>query len=440
MVSMKLIKDVIRAATYRPDPANPEFKVEITPEVMDHWSNTFEDMKAAEIGIPVTWEHPPKNNPSSDPHEWSSGRPGDPRDRAGWVESLYRDGDTMFAVIDVPDKYAEDLRDVGCYVSPKFGGSWKDSLGREWENPIHHLALTTKPVAVNQRREFVPATTFSRVMQFSTSQGELMPLDTFNRETAVTITPEEAIERILENPDVLARAAEKLGVQEFSATPGMGIPAGMPQDDPGAGMPPMAPPVAPEPEAPDAVATCMQIMHKLSETLHEGMQAMAALHGVNIGGGDDDEDDLPPIPQQPPQPQVTASPAVVSMSRDDLIHNPLYAALEHRQTQTERKQLASRVEALFDSGRATRAKADELLKGINKYEFSRQTELPNVLLLERIKTLEETRPNSAMADMNGQQFSRRPDVVSHNKAFNSEEEMTDERADEILAEVFGKPN
>lgn len=436
---MKLIKDVIRAATYRPDPANPEFKVEITPEVMDHWSNTFQDMRAAEIGIPVTWEHPPRTNPNSDPHEWSSGRPGDPRDRAGWVENLYRDGDTMFAVLDIPDKYADDLMESGCYVSPKFGGSWKDSLGRVWENPVHHLALTTKPVAVNQRKDFVPATTFSRVMQFSTSQGPLMALDNSNRETdEVVITPEEAIERILENPDVLARAAEKLGVQEFSATPGMGIPAGMPQDDPGAGMPPAPPPPAPEPEAPDAVATCMQIMHKLSETLHEGMQAMAALHGVNIGGdGDGDEDDFPPIPQQPPQ--VTASPAVVSMSRDDLIHNPLYAALEHRQTQTERKALSARVESLFDSGRATRAKADELLKGVNKYEFSRQTDVQNVLLLERIKTLEETRPNSAMVDLNGQQFSRKPDVVSHNTAFNSGEEMTDERADEILKSVFGSP-
>jgi hypothetical protein len=427
---MKLVKDILKAATYRPDASNPAFAVDVTTDVLDHWSRTFNDMKSAEIGIPVPWEHPPRGDANSDPLEWAARKQGDPRSNAGWVDSVYREGDTLFAVLDIDDRYADDLQKSGCYVSPKFGGTWTDSLSRTWENPIHHIALTTKPVAVNQSRNFTPFATpalaFSREMCFSTSQWS-QP-----EENDVTLTPEEAIDRILENPDVLARAAEKLGVHEFSATPGMGMPPGMPQGDPGMGQP------EPEPEpeqSPDAVATCMQILHSVSQALHEGMQAMAALHGVNTGG-DNDEDDLPPPPPAP-APQATATPAVVSMSRDELIGNPLYAALEHRQTKMEREAIANRVEALFDSGRATRVKCDELIAGVGKYEFSRQTEMQNVLLLERIKTLEETQPGSAIPSDGAQQFSRKAQVVSHNTAFNSDEEMTDERANEILAAEFG---
>lgn len=430
---MKLIKDILKAATYRPDSANPEFTVDVTTDVLDHWSRTFSDMKTAEIGIPVPWEHPPRGDENSDPLEWANRKQGDPRSNAGWVDSIYREGDTLFAVLDIDDRYADDLQKSGCYVSPKFGGTWTDSLSRKWENPIHHIALTTKPVAVNQSRTFSPVASpvlaFSRAMCFSTSQWS-QPED-----ESVTLTPEEAIDRILQNPDVLARAAQKLGVHEFSATPGMGMPPGMPQgQDDGSGYAP-APEPEPEPEAPDAVATCMQIMHSLSQTLHEGMMAMAKLHGVDVGDNDNDEDDMaPPAPPlAPPAPAATTSPAVVSMSRDQLIGNPLYAALEHKQTKMERQSLAERIEGLFDTGRATRVKADELVAAVGQYEFSRQNDLKNVLLLERIKVLEETQPGSAIPSGNETEFSRAAQAMNHNSEFRSSEEMTDERAEEILA-------
>lgn len=443
---MLLKKDVLKVAKYRPNPADPDFVVDVTPEVLDHWSRTFHDMKNATdpntgesfpIKLPVPWEHPPKGDENADPLEWSARKDGDPRVNAGWVEDVYREGDTLYAVLDVKDEYADDLQKSGCYVSPKFGGTWTDSLDRVWQNPIHHIALTTKPVAVNQTKNFrpveSPALAFSRAMCFSTSQWSQ------TEEPAVPdLSPEEAVDRLFENPNFVELARQRLSgmpEQQFSAPsqPGMpGMPPGMPQ---GAPTDMGQEPDVDEGGDQDMATVCMQILHEVSQAVAGGMKALAQFHGVSMG----DDEDTPMAPAQPaPAPQVDATPATVSMSRTESEKDQLIAALSHKATASDRSSLTSRANALYESARCTKPQLDEMLSEIGKYEFSRQKETPNLLLIERIKTLESLPEHAAIPVANKDiEFSRKANATQPNAAFNSGEEMTDERADEIVKANFG---
>lgn len=434
---VQLVKDVLRVAKYRPDPANPDFVVDVTPAVLDHWSRTFNDMKEAGIGIPVPWEHPPRGDENSDPMEWAARKTGDPRVNAGWVDSVYRDGDTLYSVLDIKDEYADDLQKSGCYVSPKFGGSWTDSQSRLWTNPIHHIALTTKPVAVNQTRKFTPVASpvmaFSRAMCFSTSQWS-QPEES----NVADLTPAEAMDRLFENPNFVEMARERLGmpVSEFSADVGAppGMPPGMPQGLPGEGAPEPQPQPEPDNGGTDAVSICMQILHQLSQTLGVGMKALAKLGGVDVG--DDDEGDAAPPPgMSPAPPQVQAQPAAVSFSREEIEANPVFAAMEKKLSKIERSGLADRIEALFDTGRCTRPQADALAADAGKYEFARQSDQPNVILIEKIKLL-ESMPENAALPLGGKEseFSRE---ITSSKPRDTGEEMSDERAEEIVRAHFG---
>ncbi|CAB4191741.1 hypothetical protein UFOVP1229_116 [uncultured Caudovirales phage] len=456
MTDMKVTKDIIRAADYRPNPHNRDFVVPVTVETLDHWADTFNQMKTAGIGVPVPWEHPPATDPHTNPIEWSKRRDGDPRNNAGWVESIYRDGDTLMAVLDVPDECGESLVKHGCYVSPKFGGTWNDSLDRKWVNPIHHIALTTKPVAVNQSREFKPVDAtlaFSRAMCFSTTEWDESSEWSQPGDDEMPDTPEvsEAIQRLLENPDVLAAAAEKLRMtHEFSATfaPNPGAPGGIPnaQPDPYAAAPEQEPD-GDEGNDTNALAICMQVLHAVNQASAEGMKALAKMHGVNVGDDDDGDDDsqYAPPPAAPAAP-VTATPAVVSMSRDDehefsreeFDHlRVLNAAMANKLTRLEQAGLVARAESLFDAGRCTRPDVDALKNRIGKYEFSRQSDSDNVLLLRELEIYEKLPEGSAVkSPESSTQFSR-PSTSGRDESFLSDGEgISDERADEILANEY----
>jgi hypothetical protein len=460
MTDMKVTKDIIRAAEYRPNPHNRDFVVPVTVETLDHWADTFNKMKEAGIGVPVPWEHPPATDPHTNPIEWSKRRDGDPRNNAGWVESIYRDGDTLMAVLDVPDECGKSLVERGCYVSPKFGGTWNDSLDRKWVNPIHHIALTTKPVAVNQSREFKPVDAtlaFSRAMCFSTTAWDESSEWSQPGDDEMPDTPEvsEAIQRLLENPDVLAAAAEKLRMtHEFSATfaPNPGAPGGIPnaQPDPYAAAPEQEPD-GDEGNDTNALAICMQVLHAVNQASAEGMKALAKMHGVNVGDDDDGDDDsqYAPPPSAPAAP-VTATPAVVSMSRDgDYEHEfsreefdhlrVLNAAMANKLTRLEQAGLVGRAEALFDSGRCTRPEVDAIKDRIGKYEFSRQSEPDNVLLVRELEIYEKLPEGAAVKSPESTTQFSRPATSSRDESFLSGSDISDERADQILAEEYRLP-
>lgn len=249
------------------------------------------------------------------------------------------------------------------------------------------------------------------------------------------LTPAEAVDRLFENPDFVQFAREKLEsmpVQQFSADPGVpGMPPGMPGMQPGQDQPVPEDMGGGEDTSPDIVAVCMGILHQVSQAVAEGMKAMAQLHGMQ---SEDDQDEVPP-PAAPPQaaPQPVATPAAVQMSREQYMADPVFAAMENKMSRLERKELEGRVSALFASGRCTGPKRDSLLADIGKYEFSRQNEQPNVLLMHTLSILEDQPENSAIPVDGKLEFSRKPTASAPDV---NDGEISDERADEIVNKLF----
>lgn len=429
----RLYKDVLKAQTYYPDPKNPDYKVDVTPEMLDHWSRTFQDMKDANIGIPLTFEHPPKDK-GGDPAEWKQG---DPRFRAGWVEDIYRDGDTLIAAVDVPDDCAEDLLETGCYVSPKFGGTWTDSERRKWSNPIHHIALTTKPVALSQSRDWLPTLAFSRdgssvfdnEIMFSTSGGLFHEWSQSEESTVADtkLSPSEALDRLFENPEFVELARERLIEEHEFSDPTMGgqlpgLPPGMPNQE------------QPEPdgdECGNGVGLCIKFVSTLMQACSEFLQNMAGAAGV----GDNDADDYA-LPGQAPEggagaPVTATMPAVTAMSREEIMANPVFKAMEVKLTSTERRDLSDQVNELFDTGRCTGPIRDKLLASVEKYEFSRQNEPEFMLLKSQIELLKELPEHGAVPTGKTSEFSR-PGVSQ----VDTDEDITEDRANEIVASFF----
>jgi len=125
--SFTFSKELIRVG-YFVDPNGTEF--EITPQILEHWVDTFDVMKMMGIKVPIPSEHdgafdPKKNN--------------------GYVRSLFVEGESLFGTLELFGKDAEELSkktDVSIY-SPS---EWVDGQGNIFYRPITHVALTMFPV------------------------------------------------------------------------------------------------------------------------------------------------------------------------------------------------------------------------------------------------------------------------------------------------------
>lgn len=124
-------KDVIRAGDWRL-PGGRLFRV--TPERMDGWVERFREMRAAGHQIPAPLDHSRAS-----------------RDNLGFVEDVWREGDTLFCQLDVPrsedeSRIGSTLREVSICVEPEF----EDSTGKVWKDFISHIAPCTEPVIGGQ--------------------------------------------------------------------------------------------------------------------------------------------------------------------------------------------------------------------------------------------------------------------------------------------------
>lgn len=131
-------KDVIHVGNWRL-PGGGEFAV--TPARMDGWARRFSDMRAAGIRIPFPMDHSRSS-----------------ADNMGWVESVYRDGDTLFCEVEVPreedaDRLGKTVREVSICVDDE-----TDARGRVWKDVIVHISPCTDPVIPGQG-EFMPLAT-----------------------------------------------------------------------------------------------------------------------------------------------------------------------------------------------------------------------------------------------------------------------------------------
>lgn len=146
----RYVKDLIRVGDFEVPHTGTKFSV--TPDMLDHWVTTFSRMKAGGVKVPIPEDH------TSDPSK-----------NRGYVEDIFRDGDTLYMAADLIGEDAIKLAsrtEVSIYVPTEF----KDGAGNVYQHPIAHVALTPVPVIPGQG-SFVPIAA-SRVPVLRLSQGD----------------------------------------------------------------------------------------------------------------------------------------------------------------------------------------------------------------------------------------------------------------------------
>jgi len=124
-------KELIRVGNYVKPDAGLEFSV--GPEALDHWAQTFALMlsNGVDVTVPV-------------------GHTGDAEANRGYVRDIYREGDSLFGILELVGEDAIALAgrtDVSIYSPPEY----TDGKGNHYVRPITHVALTTSPVVSGLR-------------------------------------------------------------------------------------------------------------------------------------------------------------------------------------------------------------------------------------------------------------------------------------------------
>ncbi len=117
-------------------------KMDVTAEHTKYWQSEGQKMLSAGLTVPVPYEHDFDSHPMT------------PKDKllnnAGEVKEYRLKGDKLFGVVDVQDpdvknKIGRSIRWTSPWIS-----SFTDGQGKQWNNVISHLALTTRPRIVKQ--------------------------------------------------------------------------------------------------------------------------------------------------------------------------------------------------------------------------------------------------------------------------------------------------
>lgn len=152
---MLVEKEVIRPGIYwyRDEQTGIPRRLVATPELTRYWHEQGSKMLSAGLTIPVPCEHDFNAHPMT---------PADKlKNNAGWVKEYRlkeiegKDGkkikDVLFSVVDVTDDdIRKKLPHTIRWTSPWIN-SFTDGEGRQWNNVISHLALTTRPRIINQQ-------------------------------------------------------------------------------------------------------------------------------------------------------------------------------------------------------------------------------------------------------------------------------------------------
>lgn len=147
---MLIEKEIIGPGTYfyTDESTGLPRKLVVTPEMTKYWSDQGSAMLSAGLTVPVPCEHDFQAHPMT---------PADKlKNNAGWLKE-YRikdapDGrkDVLFGVCDITDdEIAKKLPHTIRWTSPWIN-SFTDGQGKQWNNVISHLALTTRPRITKQ--------------------------------------------------------------------------------------------------------------------------------------------------------------------------------------------------------------------------------------------------------------------------------------------------
>lgn len=118
-------KELIKAGKFIKASTGQAF--EVTSEVIDHWIKTFQRMAVNGVKVPIPLSHAAVDNPEKN---------------VGWVHSMFRENDTLVAIMGLLDPELALTTDVSIYVQ----GEVIDGNGEKYVEPITHVALCTNPV------------------------------------------------------------------------------------------------------------------------------------------------------------------------------------------------------------------------------------------------------------------------------------------------------
>src|SRR5574343_670368 len=128
-------KDLVRVGQFFK--AADDLAFSITADTLNHWSQTYRDMRAAGRKVPVVKTHFSEHGAAFSEDDADANR--------GWLEDLFVDGDRLVGIVDLHGPEAETLaacNDVSIYVPTQY----EDDQRRVFKQPIMHIALTAKPV------------------------------------------------------------------------------------------------------------------------------------------------------------------------------------------------------------------------------------------------------------------------------------------------------
>ncbi len=154
---MRFIKDIVSVGKYHiPDGTGGSKEQEISLDRLRKWANTFNSMRDNGIRVPCPFNHDVNAVPVQ---LGSDGTLQSSQENAGFWDALWVDEDQgrLMGVLDAPGdsgdasspagKISKTVRETSVYVRPK---GWKDGTGRDWEEPILHIAAVTHPIQPGQ--------------------------------------------------------------------------------------------------------------------------------------------------------------------------------------------------------------------------------------------------------------------------------------------------
>lgn len=117
-------------------------KLEVTPELTKYWHEQGSKMLSFGLPVPVPYEHDFDQHPMT------------PKDKllnnAGEVKEYRLKNNALFGVVDVQDPEAQKKVGKSIRWTSPWINSFTDGDGRQWNNVITHLALTTRPRITKQ--------------------------------------------------------------------------------------------------------------------------------------------------------------------------------------------------------------------------------------------------------------------------------------------------
>lgn len=365
----------------------------VTREDLSAFVENFRSMRDANIRVAVPWEHPKGDDGEAYPavYDEEVARRERSRLNAGWVKDLFLDGDTLTVEADLKDDAAASLQQIGGFVSPQFG-TFVDGKGRRWDRAISHIALTTRPVNLDQSERF-------ELVQFSLEDLEGDGMDDELEKSPDAQAEAEKPESSLPDPPAEDAAEKDLWPEIRTELSALGIMV---------------------PDTVKITGDLDALLAAIASSRASRDSERAEVETEKPAEKPEAEEEKDTVPSDVKEEQTTVSMSV------DLLMNEL--------TKSRRDGYVARVEGLAKSGRISTQNADLLKNAVSSYQFSVGDKSSERDLEFKLKVYEELPEGAFWSDEEKlASFS----VKEHRNGsfFTADGEISDERAEELLNEL-----